>query len=161
MDQPRFSHVDGTGKMRMVDVSRKRATLRNAQASCVVRTAAGASLADARSDLVDPLHAARLAGIQAAKQTSNLIPLCHPLDLNQIHVDIVAAEGGFVVSSTVVTVNRTGVEMEALTACAFAALSLLTSLLAVDPDARIDELVLERKSGGKSGEWGRQVPPPR
>ena len=125
-----------------------------------MRTAAGAAALEPRANGVDPLHAARLAGIQAAKQTSNLIPLCHPLDLNQIQVDVAAAEGGFEVSSMVVTVNRTGVEMEALTACAFAALSLVTSLLDVDPSARIDELVLERKSGGKSGEWGRQVSPP-
>ncbi len=160
MEQERFSHVDGRGKMRMVDVSRKRATLRNAQASCVVTTVAGATALEPRANEVDPLHAARLAGIQAAKQTSNLIPLCHPLDLNQVLVDVAATERGFVVSSSVVTVNRTGVEMEALTACAFAALSLVTSLLDEDPAARIDELVLERKSGGKSGEWGRQVAPP-
>jgi cyclic pyranopterin phosphate synthase len=158
--EQRFSHVDGTGKMRMVDVSRKRATLRHAQASCVVRTSAGSAALEPRANGLDPLHAARLAGIQAAKQTSNLIPLCHPLDLNQIQVDVTVVEGGFEVSSMVVTVNRTGVEMEALTACAFAALSLVTSLLDVDPSARIDELVLERKSGGKSGEWGRQVAPP-
>ncbi len=159
MDQKRFSHVDGTGKMRMVDVSRKRATLRNAQASCVVRTQVDPWSLVAGADGVDPLHAARLAGIQAAKQTSTLIPLCHPLNLEQVLVEVTPDDSGFTVTSSVVTVNRTGVEMEALTACAFAGLSLVTSLLDRDPLASIDDVVLERKSGGKSGDWGRQVTP--
>ncbi|MFI5035603.1 MAG: cyclic pyranopterin monophosphate synthase MoaC [Acidimicrobiales bacterium] len=159
MEQQRFSHVDSAGKIRMVDVSRKRPTMRVAQASCLVRTVTDAATLHASSADVDPVHGARLAGIQAAKQTANLIPLCHPLNLDQIHVDVEPVATGFAVSSTVVTVNRTGVEMEALTACAFAALSLVTSLFGLDPAARIDDLVLERKRGGKSGEWGRQVDP--
>ncbi len=159
MDQKRFSHVDGRGKMHMVDVSKKRPTLRNASASCVVRTDVDPLTLVAGADGVDPMHAARLAGIQAAKQTATLIPLCHPLNLNQVSVEVDPVEDGFVVNSSVVTVNRTGVEMEALTACAFAGLSLVTSLLARDPSAHVDEIVLERKSGGKSGDWGRQVSP--
>lgn len=159
MAEKRFSHVDGTGKMRMVDVSRKRPTLRTAQASCVVHTTA-LDIADvSHPDGIDPLHAARLAGIQAAKQTANLIPLCHPLDLNQILVDVTATSGGFMVSATIVTVSRTGVEMEALTACAVCALSLIGSIKRTDPNARIDDLVIDRKSGGKSGDWGRDVAP--
>jgi cyclic pyranopterin monophosphate synthase len=159
VEQKRFSHVDGRGKMHMVDVSKKRPTLRNAIASCVVHTEVDPLSLVAGADGVDPMHAARLAGIQAAKQTATLIPLCHPLNLNQVLVEVTPVEDGFVVNSSVVTVNRTGVEMEALTACAFAGLSLVTSLLSRDPSAYIDEVVLERKSGGKSGDWGRQVPP--
>jgi cyclic pyranopterin monophosphate synthase len=158
--EKRLSHVDGSGKMRMVDVSRKRPTLRTAQASCLVRTVALDIADESHPDGIDPLHAARLAGIQAAKQTANLIPLCHPLDLNQILVDVSPADQGFEVSATIVTINRTGVEMEALTACAFAALSLITSLKHADPNARIDDLVIQRKSGGKSGDWGREVVSP-
>jgi cyclic pyranopterin monophosphate synthase len=158
MDQQRFTHTDGTGKMHMVDVSRKRATRRQALASCLVFTSAGPALAAREPGEVDHLHVARLAGIQAAKHTSDLIPLCHPLNLEQVHVDVAAVPAGFEVTASVVTVNRTGVEMEALTACAVAAVSLVTSLLALDPTARVDDLVLQKKSGGKSGDWGRQVP---
>ena len=159
MEQQRFTHVDGAGKMNMVDVSRKRPTLRNAQASCVVRTAVDLAGLEPTTSGVDPVHAARLAGIQAAKQTSTLIPLCHPLNLEKVAVDVVPGASGYAISATVVTVNRTGVEMEALTACAVAALSLVTSLRHADPRASIEDLVLERKTGGKSGEWGRQVRP--
>ncbi|HVB70904.1 MAG TPA: cyclic pyranopterin monophosphate synthase MoaC [Acidimicrobiales bacterium] len=160
MAEKRFSHVDGSGKMRMVDVSRKRPTLRTAHASCLVRTTAFEVADQVHPDGIDPLHAARLAGIQAAKQTANLIPLCHPLDLNQVLVDVTATAEGYAVSATIVTVNRTGVEMEALTACAFCALSLVSSIKRTDPNAWIDELVIERKSGGKSGDWGREVETP-
>jgi cyclic pyranopterin phosphate synthase len=106
---------------------------------------------------LDVVHAARLAGIQAAKQTANLIPLCHPLNLSEIRVDILPNAVGVEVQTTVVTVHRTGVEMEALTACAFAALSVMNSLVEEDPHSRMEDLVLLRKSGGKSGEWGRSV----
>jgi cyclic pyranopterin phosphate synthase len=106
---------------------------------------------------VDPLHVARLAGIQAAKQTANLIPLCHPLDLNEIQVEVIPNEQYIAISATVAAVHRTGVEMEALTACAFAALSIVSSVVGVDPNAWIDDIVLLRKSGGKSGDWGRLV----
>jgi cyclic pyranopterin monophosphate synthase len=157
MAQKKFSHVDGTGKMHMVNVSRKRPTLRKAMATCVVRTRATMDDLALHANGVEPLHAARLAGIQAAKQTAHLIPLCHPLSLDEIRVDITPCESGFDVSSSVVTVHRTGVEMEALTACAMAGLSLVTSLLHVDPLAEIDDVVLQRKSGGKSGDWGRMV----
>ncbi|MDE3065314.1 MAG: cyclic pyranopterin monophosphate synthase MoaC [Acidobacteriota bacterium] len=157
MGERRFTHTDATGKMRMVDVSRKRPTRREALASCLVRTTATVeSLRHAEGD-VDSLHVSRLAGIQAAKHTADLIPLCHPLNLEQVLVDVTPAPEGFRVEARVVTVSRTGVEMEALTACAVAAVSLVSSLRTVDHDALVDEVVLERKSGGKSGEWGRQV----
>jgi cyclic pyranopterin phosphate synthase len=150
-----FSHVDGDGKLRMVDITGKRPTLRKARASCTVRTVAG--VVGKVVNGLDVVHAARLAGIQAAKQTANLIPLCHPLNLSEIRVDILPNAVGVEVQTTVVTVHRTGVEMEALTACAFAALSVMNSLVEEDPHSRMEDLVLLRKSGGKSGEWGRSV----
>jgi cyclic pyranopterin phosphate synthase len=155
-----LSHVDSAGKLRMVDVTGKRSTLRRAHASCVVRTVADIGALGQRNDGVDPVHASRLAGIQAAKQTANIIPLCHPLNLNDIHVDIVANSQCIEISATVAAQHRTGVEMEALTACAFAALSIISSLVDLDPNAQIDDLVLLRKSGGKSGDWGRLVDAP-
>lgn len=154
MEKP-FSHVDGDGKLRMVDITGKRPTLRKARASCTVRTVAG--VVGKVVNGLDVVHAARLAGIQAAKQTANLIPLCHPLNLSEIRVDILPNAVGVEVQTTVVTVHRTGVEMEALTACAFAALSVMNSLVEEDPHSRMEDLVLLRKSGGKSGEWGRSV----
>jgi len=141
----------------MVDVSRKRPSKRQAFASCVVTTVADVSTLGLSRNGVDPLHAARLAGIQGAKQTSNLIPLCHPLNVDQIHVEVVVRPGQIAISATVGATHRTGVEMEALTACAIAALSIVGSLRRVDPNAQIDDLVLLRKTGGKSGDWGRLV----
>ena len=155
--EQKFSHVDSTGKLRMVDIASKRPTKRQALASCVVTTVADVTALGPSHNGVDPLHAARLAGIQGAKQTSNLIPLCHPLNVDQIHVELNVKPGQIGVSATVGATHRTGVEMEALTACAMAALSILGSLRRIDPCARIDDLVLLRKTGGKSGDWGRLV----
>jgi cyclic pyranopterin phosphate synthase len=155
-----FSHVDAAGKLRMVDVSSKSPTLRRAYASCVVRTVAEIGALGTRADGVDPLHASRMVGIQGAKQTANFIPLCHPLNLDDIHVEITTNLHSIDISATVTAQHRTGVEMEALTACAFAALSIISSLWDVDPEAAIDDLVLLRKSGGKSGDWGRLVDAP-
>jgi len=150
-----FSHVDDSGRIRMVDVSDKASTRRSATASCVIVTTADVSTRSTPSDDLDMVHSARLAGILASKQTAQLIPLCHPLNLDDIQVDVVATARGAEIRSSVTTVHQTGVEMEALTACAVAALSLLTSLEALGERARMDELVLERKSGGRSGDWGR------
>lgn len=152
-----FSHVDERGRLRMVDISEKSPTQRRAVASCVVRTHVDITSLAAHASGVDPLHAARLAGIQAAKQTSSLIPLCHPLDLSDIHVEVTAGPSEVIVVATVAAMHRTGVEMEALTACAVAGLSVLNALVDADPGARMDDLVLLRKSGGKSGPWGRLV----
>jgi cyclic pyranopterin phosphate synthase len=156
MDQ-QFSHIDNRGKLKMVDITAKSPTLRRAQAGCVVRTTAGEAALEPSQNGVDPFHAAKLAGIQGAKDTARLIPLCHPLNIDEIHVEVVAQTDRIEILSTVAAIHRTGVEMEALTACAFAALSLLQSLRRIDPDARIDDLVLLRKTGGKSGDWGRLV----
>lgn len=152
-----FTHVDDDGRLRMVDVSDKEPTRRRAEASCVVRSAVDVFALGVNANGLEPVFAARLAGIQAAKRTSQLIPLCHPINLNDVQVSITRGADAVTVHAAVVAVNRTGVEMEALTACAFAALSLVTSLSTVDGAARFEDLVLERKSGGKSGDWGRLV----
>jgi cyclic pyranopterin phosphate synthase len=151
------SHTDEAGKLKMVNVAGKRPTKRQALASCVVSTSADLSTLGPNRAGIEPVHAARLAGIQGAKQTPNLIPLCHPLNLDQIQVDLTVRTGQIEIAATVGATHRTGVEMEALTACAVAALSILSSLLKVDPGARIDDLVLLRKTGGKSDDWGRLV----
>jgi len=155
----KFSHVDAKGKIKMVDVSDKGSTKRSATASCTVLTTIDLA---ARTSAPDELHvitSARLAGILAAKSTAQLIPLCHPLNLDDVQVEIVAVAQGAEIRSSVATMRSTGVEMEALTACSIAALNLLTSLVADDPFARMNDLVVLQKSGGKSGDWGRHVEP--
>jgi cyclic pyranopterin monophosphate synthase len=159
VDSP-FSHVDGAGKLRMVDVSGKRRTLRKAWAQCRVVTNVKLAAIERRHDGLEVVHAARVAGVFAAKRTAEIIPLCHPLILSDVNVELTEHEGGVEVSASVTATESTGVEMEALTACAVAALSILNSLLALDPSARVDDLVLLRKEGGKSGSWGRLVEPP-
>jgi cyclic pyranopterin monophosphate synthase len=154
------SHLDGAGKLRMVNVARKRPTRRQALASCVVRTDADVATLGASIEGIEAMHGARLAGIQGAKQTSNLIPLCHPLRLNEVRVELRPGPGVVEITVSVDATERTGVEMEALTACAVAALTILNALLEVDPLAQIDNLGLDRKSGGKSGDWGRLVKTP-
>ncbi|HEV3267436.1 MAG TPA: cyclic pyranopterin monophosphate synthase MoaC [Acidimicrobiales bacterium] len=155
-----FSHIDATGKLRMVDVTNKRPTKRQAMAHCLVVTSANLDALEPWTDGMDPVHAARVAGVHAAKRTSDLIPLCHSLNLNDVDVQLTSYEGGIEIAATVTATQRTGVEMEALTACAFAALSIMDSLQSSDPDARIDDLVLLKKQGGKSGTWGRLVEDP-
>jgi cyclic pyranopterin phosphate synthase len=159
MDNP-FSHIDGNGKLRMVDVSGKRRTLRKAWAQCRVVTDVKLAAIERRHDGLDVEHVARVAGVLAAKRTSEIIPLCHSLHLSDVNVELIERDDGVEISSSVIATESTGVEMEALTACAFAALSILDSLAALDPDARMDDLVLLRKEGGKSGSWGRLVEAP-
>ncbi len=152
----RFTHVDEHGKAHMVDVTDKAPTLRIAEARWSVRTTA-----DVSKVLADPaigpglLEAARFAGILAAKKTSHLVPLCHPICLDGVAVDVRQASNGFRVIAETTIVDRTGVEMEALTACVAAALVLLQPLLEVDPSTSIEELTLWRKTGGRSGTWQR------
>lgn len=160
VEEQAFTHLDGEGKVRMVDVSQKDPTRRSAEASCVVRSRVDAFTLAGTPGALEPVFAARLSGIQAAKRTSQLIPLCHPINLSDVHVEVEPRDDGALVRATVVTVNRTGVEMEALTACSFAALSLLNVLVEVDADARVEDLVLLGKSGGKSADWGRLVAEP-
>lgn len=155
-----FSHLDGNGKLRMVDVSTKQRTLRKAWARCHVVTDVALATIERRPDGLDAEHAARVAGVLAAKRTADIIPLCHSLHLSDVNVELLQRDGVVEVSSRVVATESTGVEMEALTACAFAALSILESLAPLDPEARMDDLVLLKKEGGKSGSWGRLVEPP-
>lgn len=152
-----FSHLDASGKLRMVDVSGKSMTRRSSHASCLLVTTA--DLTGLSANDVEPVHAARIAGILAAKQTATLVPLCHPLNVSDVQVDVTTVSRGLEIHAMIVTVDHTGVEMEALVACAFTALSLLSALLDADPDAHVEDLVLLEKTGGKSGDWGRLVPP--
>lgn len=155
--EPPFTHLDDHGHVRMVDVSDKEPTRRSAVASCLVHSTHDVFALPGGPSGLEPVVAARLAGIQAAKRTSQLIPLCHPINLSDVDVEVTSGPEGTIVRATVVTVNRTGVEMEALTACAFAALSLLDALRSADPRASYDTLALDVKTGGRSGDWGRQV----
>jgi cyclic pyranopterin phosphate synthase len=143
----------------MVDVTAKPLTRRVALARCVVATAADATKVLAESpDGLDAVEGARFAGIQAAKQTSSLIPLCHPIRIDRVAVDVVVEAHRIEISAVTEIVERTGVEMEALTACAVAALTLVKALIHVDPEASIQELTLWHKSGGRSGNWERNGP---
>ncbi len=154
---PRLSHADSRGRVRMVDVGGKAVTVREAVAQGVVRMSLTARrlIRSGRIAKGDPLQAARLAGIMAAKRTSELIPLCHPLPLTHVGVDIVPARGGVAITATARTAAQTGVEMEALTAVAVAALTVYDMVKAVDKEMVIGDVCLLRKTGGKSGSYRR------
>jgi cyclic pyranopterin monophosphate synthase len=157
-----LTHIDEHGRAHMVDVMAKPLTRRVALARCVVVTAADATkvLRDT-PDGLDAVQGARFAGIQAAKQTSSLIPLCHPIRIDRVAVDIAVDVHRIEISAVTEIVERTGVEMEALTACAIAALTIVTALIHVDPEASIEDLTLWHKSGGRSGNWERSGPEAR
>jgi cyclic pyranopterin phosphate synthase len=140
----------------MVDVSRKTANVREAEASAFVAMSAQVLGILGRNPKGDPLETARLAGIMAAKKTSDLIPLCHPLLLSHIDVELRQCENGIAISSTVKTTAETGVEMEALVAASVAALTIYDMCKALDKGIEIREILLQRKSGGKSGEYVRK-----
>ncbi|MFN7943694.1 MAG: cyclic pyranopterin monophosphate synthase MoaC [Thermoanaerobaculia bacterium] len=157
MSDPRnFSHLDAQGGARMVDVSAKQVTRREAEASCRVRLGRDtvARLADLPKG--DALAVARLAGIQAAKRTGEWIPLAHPLPLEHVAIAIEPDADGVRITSRVVAIARTGAEMEALVACSAAALTLYDMVKAVDRGAVITDLRLEAKSGGASGDFRRE-----
>ncbi|MGH9938788.1 MAG: cyclic pyranopterin monophosphate synthase MoaC [Blastocatellia bacterium] len=156
--QPQLSHLDEEGRIRMVDVGAKPTTARTAEASGFVQMAEStvAAVRERRTPKGDPLEAARLAGIMAAKRTGELIPLCHPLALTHADVRITLEENGARITATASTSAQTGVEMEALTAVSVAALTLYDMLKAIDRRMVISEIRLERKSGGRSGEWKRE-----
>jgi cyclic pyranopterin monophosphate synthase len=154
----RLTHVDEHGKARMVDVSGKPVTRRVAEARCSVRSTGNvASVLDRPPGGADLVETARIAGIMAAKRTPTLVPLCHPLLLDGFAVDVAVVPGGFAVRAVTSVAERTGVEMEALTACAAAALVLVQALLDIDPCASVEDLTLWHKSGGRSGVWERPV----
>lgn len=153
-----LSHLDEEGRARMVDVSGKPATVRTARARATVRLKPETigRLASGALPKGDALEAARLAGILAAKRTSELIPLCHPLPLDWVEVRITLLEAEVRVEAEVKTRAPTGPEMEALTAAAVAALTLYDMVKAVEPEAVISEVCVCEKTGGKSGRWSRE-----
>jgi cyclic pyranopterin monophosphate synthase len=155
-----LTHIDRQGRARMVDVTGKPLTRRVAVAKCAVVTTVDTqnALISAPPDGIDIVEAARFAGILAAKQTASLIPLCHPIRLDGVSVEVSMRPRGFDVRAVTEIVERTGVEMEALTACAVAALALVQALVEVDPTASIEDLTLWHKSGGRSGNWERSGP---
>ena len=152
----KLSHYDRAGRARMVDVSSKSATRREAEASGFVAVSPDVLAGVPANPKGDPLEVARIAGIMAAKRTSELIPMCHPLPLALVDVEVRVCENGVAITSKVATTAETGVEMEALTAVTVAALTIYDMLKAADKGIEIREIVLERKSGGKSGEYRRQ-----
>ncbi|MDQ3578530.1 MAG: cyclic pyranopterin monophosphate synthase MoaC [Actinomycetota bacterium] len=152
-----LSHVDAGGAARMVDVSDKAVTARTAVATGIVRTTAEVIGLLRRDGLPkgDALATARIAGIMGAKRTPDLIPLCHPIALSGVRVDLVLDESSVSITATVRTTDRTGVEMEALTAVAVCGLTLHDMIKAVDPGAVLDAVRVESKDGGKTGAWTR------
>jgi cyclic pyranopterin monophosphate synthase len=152
----RLSHVDEHGKARMVDVTAKPVTARVAVARGVVRTTPD-GVRHLLSTDPDPVATAKVAGVQAAKLTYQLIPLCHPLLLEGLRIEVGRADEGFTVEAVATVHDRTGVEMEALTACGAAGLSMVMALLPVDPTASLGDLTLWHKSGGRSGTWERRT----
>ena len=151
----KLSHYDSSGRASMVDVSGKTAAVREAEASAFVAMSREVLRALPRNPKGDPLEVARIAGIQAAKRTSELIPMCHPLPLSKIDVDAVVRKDGVAIRTLVRTSAETGVEMEALVAASIAALTVYDMCKALDKGIEIREVVLLRKSGGKSGDYSR------
>ena len=157
MIEEEFSHLDEQGHVHMVDVSSKDVTGRQALAAATV------VMKPTTRDLLfagglpkgDALATARIAGIMAAKRTSDLIPLCHPIALTSVSIDIAPSDSGASLRATVTTRDRTGVEMEAMTAVSVAALSVYDMIKGVDRGAYVDDVRLLSKSGGRSGEWAR------
>jgi cyclic pyranopterin phosphate synthase len=158
MTQPgRLTHTDEHGHARMVDVSAKDVTAREARASGRVLLSADA-IAALRAGQVpkgDALAVARIAGIQAAKRTPDLVPLCHPIAIHAVTVDLQVGDGAVEIAATVRTADRTGVEMEALTSVTVAALALIDMVKAIDPAAVISDVRVDEKTGGKTGPWRR------
>jgi cyclic pyranopterin phosphate synthase len=155
----KLSHLDATGKARMVDVGDKPATAREARAAGEITMSAEALrlIRAGRVAKGDPLQTARLAGIMAAKQTAALIPLCHPLALTHVSVELTPTRRGYRIESRVRTMGPTGVEMEALTAVSVAALTIYDMVKAVDKAMVISDIRLLEKSGGRSGHYRRKA----
>jgi len=152
-----FTHLDSEGRARMVDVGGKEVTQRRAvaRARVTMQEETAQALADGTVAKGDVLAVARVAGIQAAKRTSELIPLCHPLMLRSVQVDLTPGPSWVDIEATAETVDRTGVEMEALTACSVAALTVYDMCKARDRAMQVETLGLVEKSGGRSGDWHR------
>jgi cyclic pyranopterin phosphate synthase len=157
LSHPRLSHFDEAGQASMVDVSAKQSTRRTATASAFIELSADVLAALPANPKGNPLEVARIAGIQAAKRTSDLIPMCHPLPLAHIDVQAEIAAGGVRITATASTTGPTGVEMEALTAAAVAALTVYDMTKALDKAIVIRNVQLEAKTGGKSGNYSRNA----
>ena len=151
----KLSHYDHSGRSRMVDVSAKSPTKREAEASAFVVLKPKVLKVLPKNPKGNPLEVARLAGIMAAKRTADLIPMCHPLPLSHVDVTMRLCENGVAISSKVITTAVTGVEMEALVAASVAALTVYDMCKALDKGIEIREIVLDHKSGGKSGDYTR------
>ena len=156
-----FPHLNAAGDARMVDVSDKSVTVRTATAAGRVLLSAGcvAALRDGSVPKGDALAVARIAGIQGAKKTPDLIPLCHPLPLTGVDVVTEVTDAGVEITATVKTAGRTGVEMEALTAVSIAGLAVIDMIKAIDRAAVITDVRVLAKSGGRRGDWSRADPP--
>ena len=152
-----FTHLDSTGAARMVDVTAKEVTVREARATGRVLVSAEvvALLRGSGVPKGDALAVARIAGIAAAKRTADLVPLCHPIAIHGVTVDLVVEDAAVAIAATVRTADRTGVEMEALTCVCVAGLALIDMVKAVDPSATITDVALQEKSGGRRGDWRR------
>jgi cyclic pyranopterin phosphate synthase len=157
MSEPTFSHLNESGQAHMVNVGGKDITSRRAVARCNVQMSPATSTAITSASLPkgDVIATARIAGIQAAKKTSDLIPLCHPIMLSAVTVNISVGEGVVAIEAIVETTGQTGVEMEALTACSVAALTIYDMCKSADKSMVIGELALWEKSGGRSGTFQR------
>src|ERR1700710_566641 len=153
----KLSHFDDAGQAHMVDVGAKVGTRREAVAAAFVELSEAVLAALPANPKGNPLEVARFAGIQAAKQTSNLIPMCHPLALSFVDVQATVVPGGVAIQATAATVAGTGVEMEAMVAASIAALTVYDMTKALDKGIRIREVLLLSKTGGKSGEYRRVV----
>jgi cyclic pyranopterin monophosphate synthase len=153
-----LTHVDEAGQARMVDVTDKDVTARTARATGKVLLSAEAitALRDNQVPKGDALAVARIAGIQGAKRTPDLIPLCHPIALHGVKVELRVDDDGVFIEATTKTADRTGVEMEALTSVSVAALTVIDMVKAIDPAAVITQVRVESKEGGKTGKWVRQ-----
>jgi cyclic pyranopterin phosphate synthase len=151
----KLSHYDDAGRARMVNISGKAPTRREAEASAFVSIKPEVLQALPRNPKGDPLEVARIAGIMAAKRTSELIPMCHPVPLAHVDVEMRLCENGVAITTKAVTTAETGVEMEALVAAGISALTIYDMLKGMDKAIEIREIVLQRKSGGKSGDYRR------
>jgi len=152
-----LTHIDSSGQARMVDVSAKDVTARTATATgrVLLSPAAVAALREGTVPKGDALAVARIAAIQGAKRTPDLVPLCHPIGLHGVTVDLTVADDGVDIAVTTRTADRTGVEMESLTAVAVGALALIDMIKAVDPAAAITDVKVLEKTGGRTGHWSR------
>jgi cyclic pyranopterin phosphate synthase len=157
MTQPGLTHIDESGHARMVDVSGKEVTARQARATgrVLLSAAAIAALRAGEVPKGDALAVARIAGIQGAKRTPDLVPLCHPIAVHSVTVDLTVADDAVLIEAIVRTADRTGVEMEALTSVTVAALAMIDMVKAIDPAAVISDVRVEEKTGGKTGTWQR------